>query len=141
MPIPGDPPKEDLYTHRVLDDPTRDLKIVEIDRNDGTRPYTILLHQFSHHGYLRLFQQLYSTGSWAFTDSRTLTSTDTWFAKYLWKELGLPGEFKLEELDIDLWMAPAVYREHMLNVLARKYGHGMVETLTSPVEPVTPASS
>lgn len=125
---------ETKYSYRILSDPTRDLKVVEINRNDGSRPYTILMHAFSSTGYTRLFQQLYSTSSWAYWECPTLQSDDTLFAKYLWKKLELPGEFDLGTLEFDLWMAPAVYRDPADQVLARKYGRGMVETAPAVVQ-------
>ena len=135
------------YAWRYDQDATRDLVMVEIRRNDGEEPFTVLLHHFSECGFKQLFSDLFYSDDWDVgRGANGETSSDIRFLIGLWKELGLEEEegepFHPKHINLAMDRYPLVYRRDLESVMAQKYGCGHSEIIDElcPVNPITASS-
>lgn len=111
------------YTLRIEEDKTRDACFYEVRRCDGkSLPYSILVHEFTKVGHQQFFNYLFRFNSWGKHD------WDLNFTREMWKDMKMPGVFTEECIEHDLTRAAPIYRRALDEVLAQKYGTGLVET-------------
>ena len=116
------------YSWKSKDDPSRDLRIYEITRNDNKKPFTVVLRSFSKVGDKQLFSDLFWSDDWDEVRGKDGTvSDDIKFCIGLWKELGLEdvhGAFHPKHIEHDLDRFPIVYRNTLENVMSAQFGQG-----------------
>lgn len=122
------------YSWKFEDDKIRDLRVYEIRKSTTAKPYTVLIHQYSKIGDRQLFNDLFWCDSWDEKRGAEGVSDDVQFCICLWKELGLEnilGPFLPKHIEHDLQRSPIVYREFLENVMARRYGKGLIDTTSA----------
>lgn len=90
--IPNPNPIPTEYEYHEIDIPNADIKICEIRVPNVDRPFTLILHQFSIHGYKKLFTDLYSLSCWG------VYQNNTFFLHKLWDHLQMQGNCNIEQL-------------------------------------------
>lgn len=112
------------FTHKYYEDRNVDLRIIEVQRQDGSLPYSVVIHEFSKRGLKYFFEALYTAQSWASSDDYTNKkySFDTYFCKELWQTFGLEGEFDPSTIEHDLEHQYILYRRPLQEAVERTYG-------------------
>lgn len=112
------------FTHKYYEDRNIDLRIVEVQRQDGSLPYSVVIHEFSKRGLKYFFEALYTAQSWASSDDYTNKkySFDTHFCKELWQTFGLDGVFDPSTIEHDLEHQYILYRRPLQEAVERTYG-------------------
>lgn len=116
------------YKWRFQEDNTRDLKVYEIQKDDGKKPFTVVLRRYSEGGDKQLFSDLFWSDDWDEKRGNDGTvSDDVKFCISLWKKLGLEaqyGSFHPKHIEHDLDRFPIVYRNTLENVMSLQFGKG-----------------
>ncbi len=122
------------YAWKFREDKTRDMGMFEITRSTSPQPYTVLIHQYSQVGPIRLFSDIFYAKTWDENRGNDgEVSPDICFLIELWVELGLFAEtgehYHPKHIYHDPDRHPIVYRKGIEDVMAHLYGTGIVETV------------
>lgn len=85
----GDTVVNDYYDFREYHLKDRNVALFEITKPFTDLPYTLVLRDFDHTGYLPLFSGFYIEMSWG------VSPKDDEYLRFLWKKLGMEGECDL----------------------------------------------
>lgn len=89
QPSKSTPPALEDVPYEMFTEVINDTLFVQIEKPYCELPYTVVIFDFSKHGYIPVFTDLFICASWG------VSKKDIAFLAYLWKLWNMPGEFDL----------------------------------------------